>query len=1730
MPAKRKNYQTDGLFFTLKGYIMVKNLLAKSGSLLYLPAYFRSARPDASAGAWGIGPGGQNGPRECLFRRKDMKENTFVHRLLRRALSLCLSLALTVSLCVPALAAQRTYSGNDYVQRLKDTVRESAVVDVDAGKDPNEVVRAMVVTDVPAAVEQAGNADYTAAVQSAESKTLRSQESIIRQARRITGNSVINQTGYLVSAFSMNMTRSQMKQVAALDGVVSVSEVTSYQARMTTAKDMTSAMELWKAENGGNTGEGIVVAVIDSGVNYSHPDMQMRQDAKLKYSQADMAEKIAALGYGRYYTDKVPFGCSYVGEEEIRNEMVTHGLHVSGIVAANGDQENGGVVGVAPDAQIFAMQVFGDTGSAYNDDIIRAVEDSVKLGADILNLSLGGTAGFYDDADYLQKALAYAEKNGVVVCVVAGNDGSSSADGADGDYNTNDWGVIDTGAVSSPATYPGALSVASVDNAYLRGKSVTISSGEDTVYSGVVTDFSKGNHTDWSSLGEVPILEFGYGDLLEDIFPKLSTLPDEPYVALVQRGKDISFEDKINYLMGMAHASAVIVYNNEATDQVPANVSAESASQYTAMMVSGSTGAKLMELTAAGAKVRFDGLKDVVYPNEATGGKVSTFSSWGSTPTLDIKPEISAPGGNILSVSRGEKYEEMSGTSMATPYVSGCAALVLESLQKSLAGGGLVLGDTSLNTFVKNTLMNTADPIYDGSVIFSVRQQGSGMIDPLSAAENRVLATYNGVASVALKEVGNTTGFTMTLTNYGTAVAGYTLPASVPVYTDVTGQDGSYAMELLSGASVTFDKTAVTVPAGGTVQVTGTLTIPANAAKNHYVEAFLPFDGDVDLSLPLMGFYGDWYGCQRIIDLPAWDDGNIMTDYYENLPVTTVAAGDSYAGFDTESMTTDPDHIAFSPNGDGDFDAAQPIVGMLRSAAEVTVDVLDENGQVVRQINHRENVAKYLAMDANESRSPISLLSSGTAGDGTWDGTRYDIATGEYVMCDEGQYTLRIRARMPGSDRVETTLLPVKLDLTAPQVHITSAAVDDGMLYLTYTAQDYSGILNTAAVFVNGQEELDFVPGNDAAYNEETGEYSVVLPVETYQDGQMNEIALTCMDYAFNGTTDILYTNARLDAAVMFSNLNNDDSLTVLRDISYSADYDYVAESYVNITDCVAQIRGIASSSVRRLTVNGQEASFDERNGFRLALSVEEPGLITLHVVAYDADGSVVFQADKPALFDVQRPSVMSYVCDKNGEWDNSMLWTSDHTMDGYLLATKYAKDDLVPMMIQVTDESLTRITVSWLTGTVDGETFSDWLMGANAADVDAEVHTQEISLDSRDEEGRMFMSFPFAYKESVFVDDETGEVYDYSAWSQVVRVEAYDAAGHRTLRNALLYDTVYGEKMYNEDGFNDARYSDGTIRGDILDLDPLWSNELGGLSDSRFLITDDMLDENGSLHVKATLDRDANVLIFNGSEYWPEEGSRQVEFDIPIHAGLNLTYVKTLSSMFAVNDFGTQYKLYLYYLPDTEPTALRFDDARIADGAVICTNQETFPITGDVTHLFGNISLKINGDILIYPTNDVNVLGDPITQVFSYGAQLQEGKNVVTVELSDEATGTATTVTFTVVKDTAAPEAPVIAQGGDGKVTLTAAQEDVTLYYSYDGTEWVLYTGPFAPTATPVYAKAVDRAGNESAVSQLAVQVAASQPVQTGDAAPVAVYTALLLTAAAALAAAPMLRRRRVK
>lgn len=401
------------------------------------------------------------------------------------------------------------------------------------------------------------------------------------------------------------------------------------------------------------------------------------------------------------------------------------------------------------------------------------------------------------------------------------------------------------------------------------------------------------------------------------------------------------------------------------------------------------------------------------------------------------------------------------------------------------------------------------------------------------------------------------------------------------------------------------------------------------------------------------------------------------------------------------------------------------------------------------------------------------------------------------------------------------------------------------------------------------------------------------------------------------------------------------------------------------------------------------------------------------------------------------------------------------------------------------------------------------------------EVHSQEIDVAEFEKTGYIDMSFPFAYKDSKF-ESPDGEIYDYSAYSQVVRVEATDLTGNRTLFNALLYDNTYGEVFFEDNGYEDVRDSDNVIRSSILALDPLWASE-DEMTGTTFVLDESQV-VDGKLHAVATLDRDVNFLRYADEDYIPAEGSRQVELDIAIQPGLNIVYLQNYSTLFSPNDFRTSYKLYLYYLPDSEPLSLHFDDERITDGATIYTSGEQFRISGEILSRYGDISLKINDDILRYPAGDIQIVGEPIRDVFSYDAALTEGVNKLSVKVTD-ATETEIQVDFTVVLDTQAPEAPVISQDEAGLVSITSDEEDVTLYYSYDGQEWISYTGPFAPKSTPVYAVAVDQAGNRSEVAQLDVTVIDS--AKTGDESGIGLWLCVM-TAAALTMVAVLPRRRR--
>ena len=158
---------------------------------------------------------------------------------------------------------------------------------------------------------------------------------------------------------------------------------------------------------------------------------------------------------------------------------------------------------------------------------------------------------------------------------------------------------------------------------------------------------------------------------------------------------------------------------------------------------------KIIEAGGTGT-VQFTG--DMIQLENTSAGHLSTFTSWGVTPNLDFKPEITAPGGKIYSTLNNDKYGVMSGTSMAAPHVSGGSALVLQYVEETfpkLTGKDKV---QRAKTLLMNTSATLKDP--EGSTYYSPRRQGAGVMQLNSAIHTPVYVVHKGtdVGKVTLKD------------------------------------------------------------------------------------------------------------------------------------------------------------------------------------------------------------------------------------------------------------------------------------------------------------------------------------------------------------------------------------------------------------------------------------------------------------------------------------------------------------------------------------------------------------------------------------------------------------------------------------------------------------------------------------------------------------------------------------------------------------------------------------------------------------------------------------------------------------------------------------------------------------------------------------------------------------------------------------------------------------------
>lgn len=271
-----------------------------------------------------------------------------------------------------------------------------------------------------------------------------------------------------------------------------------------------------------------------------------------------------------YINSKLPFGYNYVDTNyrvnHDRDTQGSHGSHVAGIAAANDYIKNADgsfspaldtakMQGVAPDAQILTMKVFGNYGGAYESDYMAAIEDAIVLGADAVNLSLGSAAPGMSRStnEAYQAIMDNLTDSGVMVCISAGNSGGWS------DYDLN-LGYLYADEVSmhtagAPGTYTNALTVASADNVGNTGHFFAV--GDKKIFYTESTNYGNAPITSLSGTYEYVVLT-GYGSV-EDYAALGDAL--EGRIAVCSRGQ-LTFTEKATNAVN-AGAVGTIIFNNE---------------------------------------------------------------------------------------------------------------------------------------------------------------------------------------------------------------------------------------------------------------------------------------------------------------------------------------------------------------------------------------------------------------------------------------------------------------------------------------------------------------------------------------------------------------------------------------------------------------------------------------------------------------------------------------------------------------------------------------------------------------------------------------------------------------------------------------------------------------------------------------------------------------------------------------------------------------------------------------------------------------------------------------------------------------------------------------------------------------------------------------------------------------------------------------------------------------
>ena len=911
-----------------------------------------------------------------------------------------------------------------------------------------------------------------------------------------------------MNGFSADVKFKDISKIKSLSNVKNVYIANKYTVDMVSSRKIVNAdivNETLKCK-----GEGTLVAIVDTGIDYTHPDFQ-KDPVSPKFTKQQVKDKLLLTPVqDRFYTLKVISGYDWAEKDDNiipdmkKAEASSHGTHVAGIVAANGE-----ITGISPEAQLLAEKVFSDDSMyCYTDDVVAGILHAVNFGADVINMSLGSNAGFVYPNNPEQKAIKYAADNGVAVAVSAGNSA----------FNTNTVSLPyasnpDIGLVGEPGVAQDSISVASYENDTVErnGMKLTVDNVPFSKFDGHMPYAKQSTAKDEAGIqGTKEVVFVGDGSEAQYAGKDLTGK-----IAFAARSNSGPLYPDIQQI-AQKHGALAVIIRPKPMHGSYTEMDLDSKSIPVAS-ISLEDGDWLMEQFGKDGKkveVEFDN-KHVATEN-SDAHKVSDFTSWGLTPDLGLKPEVTAPGGDIYSTIVGGGYTSMSGTSMASPHVAGACALLAQYLNQARPD---LTGRDKVET-VKTMLMNTAIPATDqnneAGTPYSPRRQGAGLMKIDKAVKTPVIAYTRPdgrmKGAVELKEIGGSTPFTLTLQAFNDI----TVPEAVyynvyaSILTDRSIKDAGKTYQSLqtievAGAEMLFDckKVSTTVSQEVCIEKSKSkelnfeLKLPESLGTEKFVEGYIklvPNDKNKDqasipeLSIPYVGFYGDW-NKPPIIDPAIWKASSFMGGIanFKTSEDSQVTCGTALydptlyysdglqvpLGLSYSTYKVNENNIAISPKTGRNYMALSGMT-VLRNAARFRSYVEDSKGQVIKKLYDTADEIGNLQKDGilwdgilleglkknsmgNGSLNYISEGYSRWAGD---DENGKTVADGQYYLILEGTIEYPEAAS-------QKEIIPVKVDTAAPKV--SNIVITPTKSTISWTgSDDYSGI-QYYDVWINGK-------------------------------------------------------------------------------------------------------------------------------------------------------------------------------------------------------------------------------------------------------------------------------------------------------------------------------------------------------------------------------------------------------------------------------------------------------------------------------------------------------------------------------------------------------------------------------------------------------------------------------------------------------------------------------------